>query len=1685
MMAIHSTISPKVLIFSLVFCSITLRTTAEEKRWSRQISNAGFLNDWIPVQPQAQPQPRQTNGRVLNFGPPFAQNEFNQQQPSVGSTTTNLGEPFQRIFLQQMHPPNLPILPQNQQQLHVSNFQSTPFRLHNEMQLNAGPLNTGPQHFLLQHPQPELPTPQFRYPQFNPQTKPDFVRNGDSSLQPPQTQQLIQSEPPQLKTNGLENQQPSLEMQVPPQEEVQLLYVPLDTLYHQQQEKLQQNTRYNILPSPVNPLAINNFYTHHQKFPATTVTPTGTPFKITTPPAAKLRTTTSKPVHRFSFNTVTESPKPKSHQPPLAMFMRNSLSVANSPSVNDVLSHLVFSRSIDVIDAVGGNAPNIFIGPYGLNTPDGYSKFELPYLSALEQTRSDRQINMLPFFVAPLSYRAPKGFAKIPLPTPHVGSVVVNTPNSIPDVNSYDNKNFFSDAKLHQPTTKKPAQYFSYSTPAPERSRTTSRFRFGSEVSKPTYQQNEPEVVSPTPTTPSSLNNFSTFKSTPAYKAQIDNLFQHSIASESDEQNFNSFGSKYHTTSNFATAAPPKQASQPVVDYHRLKDEGPSKYPFTNTQPVNTTAFTFQKEEPQSVFGSFFTQTPTASFFNTPEPVVPVVTTRQPEVTKFDVTNFDEPQRYSPFVSSTPPPTSTSTTSTPSGHDDEDTYRNDEIEKMKSYFREQEAFKVRNPIAISTPAAYYESSSTGTLATEKGYNEFSTIPTRSNYFTKEPKQHTQNVATTPRTTVTYYTASSSADTSSEQDVPRLKGHSVHKFRFVDSVVKDENQIPTTPKPEEKFIQHEPLQYNEVYSTSPRYETTRAPYRERQTIPPFEENTATYDIPSELSPIQSNLPGLVNSLMEKDGNTTPYVTVPTTSPVSITTRRSSISRTRTRPPTTPRTHQIDDGSAPEITTRRPVRGRRPINYANRTSTVRTTTPRNVSRVRFNPTTDERNNIRTSTRTRARVTGRPAGKEEENIDYQRDVLKQNYPVITKNINKSVDEQPNRAYSFSRETTIPPFEQVKIEKNVEVSYSEKESTVPERYFGSKDDGTRIQNQLLQKEPEIPQIISTTTYTSIQNEDNQEEITEVLKTRKPSFIRRVPTSTVRSVTTQRYTTQSQSQSQSEYDPNRAKERNSVRQKNWQETSSAAPRIAKPRVRGKRPLVIATTTVNPTTELNTDQSFQQINSFNKGFYKESLYNKKTTVNDTKSSPEKRKNQFRFSLNAEESQWSAKFNANSFQPLSPNEKSKSSNNLPEVEIVTASPMSDSEKETYSFNVQANFFDFNKNKENDSASTTTQPETNNVEPDTVYSNELGKISSNRNVGTEENSVQNSSPQFGENKSGKAGTSDQESGQKSEKKGRRRGVWKRVRVRPVDSFETAESQNIGKQLYNTIISDNVKEFGERNAKKPVGARIISSPSAYAYEETINYNDDIDQNENNEPDVQTVLPMQTTESTKDDFDLTTMSSESVESSEITTESIEKDERELEATSTVNYNDSDDLTTTIMPFISSGDDLESLEKSTERPKTNTASAHDKSIKSNVSDQISEPSSIMDEVKQKLTELFSFEDDDVVVSTTERVFKFNRNFKRPKSPLPHYTTVDRNPLVNDIANDEKDSESGVKSSPASMKLEPVPVLKTILRPITEPSSFHKELMDSVIYATSTSTEITESTEICYRGRCVKTHKKP
>jgi hypothetical protein len=42
-----------------------------------------------------------------------------------------------------------------------------------------------------------------------------------------------------------------------------------------------------------------------------------------------------------------------------------------------------------------------------------------------------------------------------------------------------------------------------------------------------------------------------------------------------------------------------------------------------------------------------------------------------------------------------------------------------------------------------------------------------------------------------------------------------------------------------------------------------------------------------------------------------------------------------------------------------------------------------------------------------------------------------------------------------------------------------------------------------------------------------------------------------------------------------------------------------------------------------------------------------------------------------------------------------------------------------------------------------------------------------------------------------------------------VWRKIKVRPADGFETAETQNIGKHLYNSV-TDNDKVEGEKPAK-----------------------------------------------------------------------------------------------------------------------------------------------------------------------------------------------------------------------------------------------------------------------------------
>lgn len=373
---------------------------------------------------------------------------------------------------------------------------------------------------------------------------------------------------------------------------------------------------------------------------------------------------------------------------------------------------------------------------------------------------------------------------------------------------------------------------------------------------------------------------------------------------------------------------------------------------------------------------------------------------------------------------------------------------------------------------------------------------------------------------------------------------------------------------------------------------------------------------------------------------------------------------------------------------------------------------------------------------------------------------------------------------------------------------------------------------------------------------------------------------------------------------------------------------------------------------------------------------------------------------------------------------------------------------------------------------------------------------------------------------------------EKKGRRRGVWKRVRVRPIDAFETAESQNIGKQIYNTILSDTAKETFDKGA---------ATKNYQSYELSNTENDDNNNNrgdalsiDDDKYDEATVLP------SPGDIDLGTGKPEDIlfNGTFRDTTTTEKNDaaatQEPEITTTFVTSDNDDETTvsptqteykikevitSTTPAIASTVTDAEKEATTRTTDSNDSSeieqtkwtespdADDEDSKSEeqtsddvtVDDQDTQPSIYMDEVRQKLSSLFSFPDEPVA---SAKELAISKNFKRSRGPS--YTEIERNRAVVAAANELETSDKD-EIQTSTMKLKPVTIEKTILHPVagqktksntndaqsvaaappvTE-SSFHRDLMDSIVYATSTSTEISHETEICYRGRCVKSVRKP
>lgn len=455
----HSTAHLAAVVILLVVTS-----AKAQSRWSRQISSyTADISDWVPLsgpverEPPLPPIKRQAvaEPRILSdpFRPGFDSLPFrayynspaNKQLylhsvPSVPSAPQNylteqgFGQSV-RFGLQQPSfplsqgfvstqfphenlPQSIPQLKQRPQQIKMESFSK---------------LHTVPSTMQVKYNQVPILKP-FAAPTKKPDAKfVDGYRAENSSndyYKKPQSMQKIKFE---------NYEKPKVEQQSRPKverEEVQLLYVPVESL-----NRGQFNFRSPLTSSQL--MDVDSIYNQGPQRPIKTQEPAQT----------------QKPINNFSgqnyfanFNSqlkeidqvpkfstlsspfptlppitpVTLKPKKlKPHQPPLAIFLSEE-NGNRQVKVGDVLNSLKHANSVPVLDSVNPlNAPKVFIGPSSLQPLDRYVKFELPYLSNIEN--SDKKLRQLPFFVAPLSYNTPQGFAKIPFPSPHVGSVVINS----------------------------------------------------------------------------------------------------------------------------------------------------------------------------------------------------------------------------------------------------------------------------------------------------------------------------------------------------------------------------------------------------------------------------------------------------------------------------------------------------------------------------------------------------------------------------------------------------------------------------------------------------------------------------------------------------------------------------------------------------------------------------------------------------------------------------------------------------------------------------------------------------------------------------------------------------------------------------------------------------------------------------------------------------------------------------------------------------------------------------------------------------------------------------------------------------------------------------------------------------------------------------------------------------------
>lgn len=549
---------------------IALSEATEQSRWSRQISSyTSDISDWVPlpgpiersdvpqrnIKRQAIAQPRILSepfpgfSRPTGFSPDFPARSFYQPNAnrqlylqSVPSAPQNFlnEQGFGQNLRLGLTQPNYPL-----SQGFVAPgfpFENAP-PVHQRPQFNEQALKfeSLPKPIMSLSPQAKPFVPQqaarpskIEFPKFIDGYRAENLTTGftfPNSKKTPQSLQKLKMDSfdkvPQLHEPSTISSAQKSKLE---REEVQLLYVPVESLNRGEFSFKNQPNNQQVLGSDIFSTGIQKPVTFKQPqvtdFPRPSklvesfsfgqdfFTNLNSPFRpqdqvpkfsTISSPFPTIITTTSKPK------------KLKPHQPPLAVFIGQDVKKGDKIKVADVLSSLKSARTIAVLDTVGpDNSPKVFIGPSSLTPPQNYVKFDLPYLSNIEH--SDKKLKQLPFFVAPLSYNTPDGFAKIPFPSPHVGSVIVNAQikenqQSTPSADIYPNSYTASPPSYSQPKQSAPQKpKFSYystlapKTNAPATNLDANYYSFEPQTVtsiKPTLQESKPNVITGTSKPPS------------------------------------------------------------------------------------------------------------------------------------------------------------------------------------------------------------------------------------------------------------------------------------------------------------------------------------------------------------------------------------------------------------------------------------------------------------------------------------------------------------------------------------------------------------------------------------------------------------------------------------------------------------------------------------------------------------------------------------------------------------------------------------------------------------------------------------------------------------------------------------------------------------------------------------------------------------------------------------------------------------------------------------------------------------------------------------------------------------------------------------------------------------------------------------------------------------------------------